>query len=376
MGIEEMQNSVVMATAATLRRNVRNCNFFTTLDPEERDAFVHSITADAAEAFASLGIDCAKLDGVSDMEGAVEYCDVQHTGLVPEMPLPLSEPAGFVFDRAPRGDAKHHGFLSHSLAATCGVEDHIQLRAIVEGLDPEGAWESLDRLDSALNEHVDYAFRRDIGYLTADPTRAGSALELAVYVFPIGLDIDNKAEETMREMRSRGCEFEQSGMVPGLFSGLCKVNCRTGRNRREISVARTFRRSIEELAERELESREDLEAAGRPFLVDAYARDLATLKNCRAITADEAVAKLWTVKIGLATGYVTGSPKVKIEDLLRNMRSPQFVMAFCDSPARQWDMVHNLLGADDEERDNAEDECDISRAEFLRRVLRGVNVAD
>lgn len=370
-----MEYSVVVATTASLRRNVKDRNFFTTLDPEERDSFVHSLTSDIAGAFASLGIETGKLDGINDIEGAVEYGELQGEGLVPEMPLPFSEPTGFVFDRPANADGRRPGFLKHSIAATCGVEDHMQLNAIVEGLDPEAAWESLDRLDTAVNERIEYAFRRDIGYLTADPSRAGSALELAVYVFPIGLDIDNQAEETMREMRSRGCEFEQSGMVPGLFSGLCKVTCRSGRNRREGSVARTFRRSIDELIERELEAREDLEGENRPFLVDAYARDLAILRNCRAITADEAVAKLWTVKLGLATGYIAGRPKVKIDDMLPNMASARFAMTFGSGASRQWDIVHSLVGGDDDERDDAEDECDVARADFLRRALRGVEVA-
>lgn len=365
---------VVMATIASIRRNVKGRNFFPALDPEEREGFVGETLDAVGKAFEAIGIPHISLDGVKETGDAIEYDDVQSMGLVPEMPLPLGERTGFVFDDE---RAVQPSPLRRRLAATCGVEDHIQMTAGAIGLDPESAWALLDKLDTAVNDRVEYAFRRDIGYLTADASRAGSTLDLSVFVIPIGLDIANRAEETVREMRSRGCVFDKNGMVPGLFSGLCKVSCNGGRNRREAGVAHSFRRTIEELVERELEARDELFDDGYSFLVDAVSRDLATLKNAFAITADEAIAKLWTVDYGLASDILRGSCRYGIRDMIAFMRSPQFALAYCKSSSKSetWEIFNGLFSSDQDERNDAEDEMDIRRAEFLRGALRNIRVA-
>lgn len=365
---------VVMATTATIRRNVKGRKFFSALDPEEREVLVGETLDAVGKAFEAIGIPHVSLDGVRETGEAVEYDGVQSLGLVPEMPVPLGERMGFVFDDA---RAAQPSQPRHRIAATCGVEDHIQMTACTTGLDPEAAWALLDKLDSAVNDRVEYAFRRDIGYLTADASRAGSTLDMSVFVIPIGLDIANRADETMREMRSRGCVFDQNGMVPGLFSGLCKVSYNGGRNRREAGVAHSFRRTVEELVERELEARDELFEDGYSFLVDAVSRDLATLKNAFAITADEAIAKLWTVEYGLASDILRGKCRYGIRDMIAFMRSPQFALAYCSASSKSeaWEIFNGLFSAEQDERNDAEDEMDIRRAEFLRGALRNIRVA-
>lgn len=366
-------SGVVLATLATIRRNVKGRNFLPALDPEEREAFVGETVQMLGDAFSSLHIEHLVLDGVRNGAEAIAYDAVQSIGIVPEMPIPFGERTGFVFDSR---DTKS-GLLRHSLAATCGVEDHIQMTAAMQGLDPEAAWDAIDRLDTAVNERVEYAFRRDIGYLTADASRAGSTLDLSVFVMPIGLDIANRADETMREMRSRGCVFDQNGMVPGLFSGLCKVSYNGGRNRREAGVAHSFRRTVEELVERELEARDELFDDGYTFLVDAVSRDLAILKNAFAITADEAIAKLWTVNYGFQSGMLRGSCQYDLFDTICSMRSPQFAMMVSSfaQGGEAWDIFNGLFSADQDERNDAEDDMDVRRAEFLRKALRNVRLA-
>lgn len=373
--IESHPESVVFATSATLRRNVKGEKFLPAFDQGRRESFIRELLDGATAAFDDLRIPRTRINSLETI-GDIVLCDgMQAIGLLPEFPLHESAGAGFVME----GD-EHSSpvctYIPSSLAACCGIEDHFELRSVVQGFDPEGAWAKLDALDTALNDHFEYAFRRDIGYLTANPNNAGNGLELCVYVMPIGLEMLNAAEETMRDMRRRGCVFEQAGSVPGVYSGLCKVSFDCGGGRGEPQCVRGFARAVDELVERELDARAEFSNdQSRPFLLDAFARDLAILKSAYAISADEAIAKLWTVRVGLDAGYVSGVDVDSVEALIGGIRSPGLVTAMRNGQALL-DSLTDIFSSDDEARDDVEDDIDTLRADELRRILAKAKVVE
>src|SRR5262249_57886202 len=48
-------------------------------------------------------------------------------------------------------------------------EDHLRIQCMHSGLDVQGAWEQINRIDDLISEHVNYAFHPRLGYLTACP---------------------------------------------------------------------------------------------------------------------------------------------------------------------------------------------------------------
>lgn len=373
--IESPQGLVVVATAATLRRNVKGERFFPAFDPGRREAFVSSMVAEADAAFGALNLPHTRVDSISTI-GDMLMCDTaQSSGIVPEFVLPSGDRAGFVLEGDENSTVACH-YIPSQCAITCGIEDHFQLKCAVPTFDPEGVWNKLDALDSALGERVEYAFRRDIGYLTSNPQLSGTGLQMSVYVLPIGLEMLNAAEETMRDLRRRGCVFDQSGSVPGYFSGLCKVSYDSAGGMSEIQGARAFRRAIEELIERELDARDEFATdVSRPFLLDAFSRDLAILKNAYAISSDEAIAKLWTVRAGLDAGYITGVAPEDVENVIGGIRSGLFVSS-ARNEKDAWDILSDIFSGDDDARDDAEDDIDTIRADSLRGFLARAKVIE
>lgn len=368
--------SVILATVATLRRNVGAEKFLVATDAARREGLIKRLASDLHSAFEESGIPATKVETVSDHGQLVLCSAAQSWGMAPDFPLPPEESVGIVVEGTEETPAKGDS-IPEAMAGTCGIEDHFQLKCLAPGLDPEGAWGRLNRLDTALGDRVGYAFRRDIGYLTANPVLAGCALEFCAYVMPIGLEIVNAAEETMRALRRMGCVFDQSGAVPANFAGLCRISMDCGGSRSEEQCAAAFRRAMEELEERELDARaEIISNDDKTFLIDAFSRDLAILKSAYAITSDEAVAELWTVRTGIEMGYVKGVELSAVESAIGMMRSPAFTLAFEKNHRQALETIIDLFSEDDDSRYDAEDYLDSVRADYLRWLLRKAKIVE
>src|SRR5690606_18156236 len=59
-------------------------------------------------------------------------------------------------------------------------EDHLRLQVMHSGLDLKAAWEQINEIDDLLEQHINYAFHEQLGYLTACPTNVGTGLRVSV----------------------------------------------------------------------------------------------------------------------------------------------------------------------------------------------------
>src|SRR5437868_12078085 len=57
-----------------------------------------------------------------------------------------------------------------TLSIMINEEDHLRMQAIRAGLQLKSVFKMIDKVDSALEERLDYAFHSRLGYLTACPT--------------------------------------------------------------------------------------------------------------------------------------------------------------------------------------------------------------
>src|SRR5438132_10075567 len=55
-------------------------------------------------------------------------------------------------------------------------EDHLRIQVLRSGFNLKKAWSAINDLDSALEDHLDFAFSPTLGYLTACPTNLGTGM--------------------------------------------------------------------------------------------------------------------------------------------------------------------------------------------------------
>lgn len=68
-----------------------------------------------------------------------------------------------------------------SMSIMINEEDHIRLQVITDGLSLEQAYDTADKLDTLLDENLEFAFDDKLGYLTQCPTNLGTGMRASCY---------------------------------------------------------------------------------------------------------------------------------------------------------------------------------------------------
>ena len=78
------------------------------------------------------------------------------------------------------------------LSVMLNEEDHIRLQVMLPGLALEQAYDTADKLDTAINEQVEFAFDERLGYLTQCPTNLGTGMRASVMLHLPALAATNR----------------------------------------------------------------------------------------------------------------------------------------------------------------------------------------
>ena len=93
-----------------------------------------------------------------------------------------------------------------TLCVMVNEEDHLRLQCLASGLNLRQSWETMDALDDDLAAHLDFAFARQWGYLTACPTNVGTGLRCSVMMHLPGLVMSKQIEKVLSAVAQMGLE--------------------------------------------------------------------------------------------------------------------------------------------------------------------------
>lgn len=78
-------------------------------------------------------------------------------------------------------------------------EDHIRLQVITDGLSLEQAYDTADKLDTLLDENLEFAFDDKLGYLTQCPTNLGTGMRASVMLHLPALEKSRTNRQNCRQ---------------------------------------------------------------------------------------------------------------------------------------------------------------------------------
>ena len=81
-------------------------------------------------------------------------------------------------------------------------EDHLRIQMLRAGFQLKKAWASINEIDSALEESLDFAYSPVLGYLTACPTNLGTGMRASAMMHLPALVISNQMEKVVRAVSS------------------------------------------------------------------------------------------------------------------------------------------------------------------------------
>lgn len=184
-------------------------------------------------------------------------------------------------------------------------EDHLRLAALAPGLDLRQAAREANGLDDDLTRRLDFAFRKDWGYLTACPTNLGTGMRASCLVHLPGLGLVgaiNKFLEGLSQsgLIARGLYGEGTKVMGDFF----QISNHTGLGRTEAEMVTAVERAVETVAQREKEARQKLANGPRRVqLEDTVQRAAGCLTRARVLSFEEGCHHLSALRIGLSLGW-------------------------------------------------------------------------
>ena len=83
-------------------------------------------------------------------------------------------------------------------------EDHLRMQALRPGFQTREAWQAIDKLDSALEKKLNFAFDNELGYLTACPTNLGTGIRVSAMLHLPGLVLSEQINPIIQSVNKLG----------------------------------------------------------------------------------------------------------------------------------------------------------------------------
>ncbi|MDR1687715.1 MAG: protein arginine kinase [Clostridiales bacterium] len=237
---------------------------------------------------------------------------------------------------------------SEKLSIMINEEDHLRMQAIYPGDNIDGAWDTVDKTDNLMEEYLDYAFDKDLGYLTSCPTNTGTGLR-ASYMIHIPL------LEGTGEFRNIAATIGKFGMtVRGIYGegtepmgSIYQISNQVTIGKSEDEIISSLKSITARIIESEHVLREKVTKQFNADIADRVYRAYGILSHSRKISLKEAIRLLSDVRFGFVSGILdVKKPKQNIYSIMMNIQNG---ILLYNSPSQ------------------SEDEADIKRADYIRK---------
>ena len=195
-----------------------------------------------------------------------------------------------------------------TLSIMINEEDHLRMQALKSGLQLKNVFKLLDKVDSALEQKLDFAFHSRLGYLTACPTNVGTGMRASAMVHLPALVLSEQINQIIQAVNKiglavRGLYGEGTEAMGNLF----QVSNQTTLGEREDEIITRLNQVIEKIIEHEQNARQLLLQKKLGTLLDQIGRAYGVLTHAYAMTSKEALNLLSFMKLGIDLGILPGS---------------------------------------------------------------------
>ncbi|MBR6408599.1 MAG: protein arginine kinase [Clostridia bacterium] len=245
-------------------------------------------------------------------------------------------------------DAKLLLLDDESVSVMINEEDHIRLQVMRSGLDPDGAFELADKLDTLLDEQLHFAFDDNLGYLTACPTNLGTGMRASVMLHLPALQENGSIAQLSSTISKLGLAIRGiygEGSRP--LGAIYQISNQVTLGISEKAAIANLRGIAVQLIAQEKSLREKMVLDERT--VDSIWRSYGILTNARMISSDEFMQLISNVRLGVSAGLIDSVSMDTINRLTVNAQAGMISMH--------------------EGRDMTAAERDKARAEMIRTAL-------
>lgn len=282
-------SDIVISTRVRLARNLKGYPFPCKLSSQGRAEVIDKVHAAISQSNSALQNDFSfvKLSDLTPLQG-VSY--VEKRLVSPE----------FISDSSGRALLLSS---DESLSIMINEEDHIRLQVIKKGLALDEVYDTADKLDTLLDENLEFAFDEKLGYLTQCPTNLGTGMRASVMLHLPALERSRAISRIAGSLSKLGLTIRGAhgeGTEPK--GALYQLSNQVTLGISEKAAIENLKNITIQLVAQEDQARQRI--CENIDVQDAVSRSLGILKSALVISHDEALKLLSNVRMGIESGQI------------------------------------------------------------------------
>lgn len=185
-------------------------------------------------------------------------------------------------------------------------EDHLRIQVLRSGMQLTEAFEQINRIDDTLEAHLNFAFSRRFGYLTACPTNVGTGIRVSVMLHLPALKLTGEIEKVKRAAKElhlavRGLFGEGSEALGDLY----QISNQITLGKSEMEILADFEHTVvPQIIAYEQQARKALLRNRLAQLEDRIWRAWGILSNARVLGTEEVLTLLSHLRLGVNLGMI------------------------------------------------------------------------
>jgi protein arginine kinase len=233
-------------------------------------------------------------------------------------------------------------------------EDHLRMQALYTGLQIKEAWDAIDDLDSFLERKLDYAFSRELGYLTACPTNVGTGIRVSAMLHLPGLVLAEQINQIIQAVNKLGLAVRGFyGEGTEALGNVFQVSNQMTLGESESDIVERLSKVLAQIIEHEENARESLLEKQPKVVLNHIGRAYGILANAHSISSKETMNLLSLMRLGLDFDLFIGADCSLVNELF-----------ITTQPAHLQKQFSEKLSAE---------ERDLLRADMVRERLKTVS---
>ena len=296
-----MSNDVVISTRIRLARNLKDYPFPCKLNSQGREKVIEKVRDAVKKSNSPVASDFSFIK-MSELTSSQSVSLIEKRLVSPEF---ISETDGRALLIS----------KDECFSIMINEEDHIRLQVITKGLSLEQAYDTADKLDTLLDENLDFAFDEKLGYLTQCPTNLGTGMRASVMLHLPALEKSRAISRIAGNLSKLGLTIRGAhgeGTEPK--GALYQLSNQVTLGISEKAAIENLKNITEQLIAQENQARERL--CSSIDIQDAISRSLGILRSALVISHDEALKLLSNVRLGIVSKQITDVSTETIDKLM------------------------------------------------------------
>ncbi|QSX07208.1 protein arginine kinase [Sedimentibacter sp. zth1] len=297
------QNNIVISSRVRLARNLKNIKFLNKMSQEDAYKIIDDVKLiiDSNETMSKFGFKLYYLKDIPDIE------------------LNILVEKHIISAQLVNNKNKSAYLISENkkIIIMINEEDHIRIQVINDNFNIEGCLKIANEIDDILEEKLEFAFDKKLGYISSCPTNLGTGMRSSTMLHLPALAMTNQLERMLIAVSQIGVAVRGVyGEGTKSMGNLYQISNQGTLGAQEETLVERIRQITMQLVEKEIDTRNKLLTNNRIYIEDEVYRAYGILKNARIIQNQEAMQRLSMVKMGIEMGILNTLESKDIDNLM------------------------------------------------------------